>query len=70
MGKREGEKLNIYDIILTPDPEETQYDLKNQKDKAIKQSKNDGEKSLMQLLSTKYSEFNYSDWLIEFEHSV
>lgn len=28
------------------------------------------DKTLLQLLSTKYQEFNYTDWLIEFVHRV
>eukprot|EP00347_Sterkiella_histriomuscorum_P006531 403352411 len=69
IGKREGDKLYVYDVILTPNPERTQSD--------IKQSVQNGgeivqleQKNLLQVLMTKYTEFNYSDWLGEFFNSV
>ncbi|CDW91032.1 UNKNOWN [Stylonychia lemnae] len=66
LGTRDEEKLYIYDVILTPNPENTQKD--------IKQTGPDQQpleqKGLLQLLNTKYTEFNYSDWLSEFINSV
>lgn len=54
-------------MVLTPDPEDSQEDLRKfTKDSGILSS----QKNLQLLLGTKYPEFNYTDWLIEFKNAV
>ena len=66
IGRRDGEKLYIYDVMLTPNPESVQSDIKQ-----VQPNGSDLEsKNLQMLLLTKYNDFNYSDWLVEFHHSV
>ena len=51
----------MYDVLLTPDPEEVQPDMKSTKRK---------QRNLVELLNTKYDEFNYSNWAAEFNVTV
>ena len=49
--------------MTTPDPESSQADLKNVESKP-------SERILLERLQTKYSDFNYTDWVIEFKSSL
>ena len=58
------EKALIYDVVLVPDPEDSQKDLKE------KETVPNRQKGLLQLLTTKYPDFNYTDWVIECKSAV
>jgi hypothetical protein len=59
------DKLFIFDALITPNPEDTQSDVQPSDGSTSSNSKN-----LMQRLGTKYQDFSYTDWLVEFAHSV
>ena len=50
-------------MLATPDPEESQEDIR-------RLGGDNSQKGLLQLLQTKYPEFNYTDWVIEFKNAV
>lgn len=66
LGKREPDgRLLIYDVLLTPDAEESQQDIK--KTLTLPSAK----KNLRDLLNTKYTaDLNYVTWLELFVESV
>jgi hypothetical protein len=54
----------IYDIMLTPDPKNTEQDLKNLNPQA------NAKKGLFELLTSKYREFNYAEWVAEYKNAL
>jgi hypothetical protein len=63
IGRREGEKVYVFDVVSTPDPEDSQEDIR-------RLGGGNTQKGLLQLLQTKYPDFNYTDWVIEFKNAV
>ena len=58
------QKAPIYDILLTPDPETTQEDLRKLNPQG------NSKKSLIELLNTKYPDFNYTEWVTEYKNAL
>jgi hypothetical protein len=52
---------------LTPDPEDSQEDLKKL---MPENGSGNAKKNIVELITTKYPDFNYSDWLTEFKNAL
>ena len=50
--------------MLTPDPELTQEDLKKLNPQG------NAKKGLFELLTTKYPDFNYAEWMAEYKNAL